>query len=645
MSFDYNNYKNLLNFWKEKETLSHAKDKKRSEQKTPSQAKITEKATEAISPKNTPITSSSKKQKAQGKKESFRSTRPQKGQKFEKLRNLFEQARPMQLSPERKASPRRIEIPQVFLQEEAQKEQSVGSSQQKGKAVIPRDFKQAFNRKKSVSSPLEAEKEARRKLKGKEKESIEEAEVREGEENLKGEQILKTLEQTIARLEQKLDQHLNEEKLEAIWGEYDDLLKLVDEGDIELGDLRSLIVHLKTKINEQEKRIAHEPSQPAPLGVETPHPRLAADEVMDKTPERITTIIAAEEEALFTLRSIEEDIEKLKSFLKEKPEIRGKLSKKVTGLTRSYTVSPNGRISVHVKKEEKVQIGELVKKGKIGGGAFKKAKLMQDVKTGAFEVRGILTKLLDSSTRSTIFNFIKDMRGEEHICQMGHVKWTSRRTESSSSSSIMNAHKTGGLKEAFISEFYPFTGEAIISLIKENRIPPKLRLSMALQLAQGVQSMHQKGWVHRDLKPGNVFFHWNHSNPTIIKAAIGDFDTVHKTDDKPRTMDAMGTGGYIPPEYVSETDVLDAKPADIYALGVTLLEMFMTHGLAPWKEGVEDPFQLMFLITQDEYKQTLEELRRNATTPFEHLILDMCQSDPQARPSIEEVIKRLESML
>ncbi|MBS4168692.1 protein kinase [Parachlamydia sp. AcF125] len=675
MNFNNNNYENLLNFWKEKETLPAAKDKKRSEQRTPSQAKITEKATEAISPKNTPITSSSKKQKMQGKKESFRSTRPQKGQKFEKLRNLFEQARPTQPSPERKASPRRIEIPQVFLQEEAQKEQSVGSSQQKGKAVIP----QASKKEASAPSPIEAEKEARRKLKGKEKESIEETEARLREEQPAEEQILQTLEQKIARLHQKLDEDPNEEEFEAIQEKYNVLIELVEERNIKLGDLESVVAYLGARIAAPKESIARPSRQPAPLEVENPAPDLAAKisvetEVIDRTNQKITTITLAEEQALFTLQSIAEDVETLKSFLKENLEvlksfatniensktffkenseilksflkenlmIRGKFSKKVTGLSRSYTVSPRGRISVHLKTEEKVQIGKLVKKGKIGGGAFKKAKLMQEVDKGTFEVRGILAEALDPSTRSRVFNFIRDMRGEEHICQMDYVQWFSKRKKTSS---IMDVNKKGGRKEAFISEFYPFTGEEVISLIQENRIPSTLYIPIALQLAYGVQSMHQKGWVHRDLKPGNIFFQWDPSNPTEIKVAIGDFDTVHKTNDANSTNESTGTPGYIPPEYGIEELISDAKPADIYALGVTLLEMFMTHGPAPWKKGAENVAQLMYLPIKGEYKQTLEELRQNATTPFERLILEMCQSDPQARPSIEEVIKRLESML
>jgi serine/threonine protein kinase len=101
-------------------------------------------------------------------------------------------------------------------------------------------------------------------------------------------------------------------------------------------------------------------------------------------------------------------------------------------------------------------------------------------------------------------------------------------------------------------------------------------------VAEALDSIHKKGVLHRDVKPGNVFFDgfWN--------AFLGDFGIakvvdssagIAKEDTLTATMMAIGTPEYMAPELFSPSGKPDGR-ADQYALAVTVYEML--SGVRPF---------------------------------------------------------------
>lgn len=84
-----------------------------------------------------------------------------------------------------------------------------------------------------------------------------------------------------------------------------------------------------------------------------------------------------------------------------------------------------------------------------------------------------------------------------------------------------------------------------------------------LELAQGVQTIHDAGFIHLDLKPANVMIDWE----GLLK--IGDFGMA-STWPAPAGIDGEGDREYIGPEVLSGR--FD-KPADIFSLGMIMLEI------------------------------------------------------------------------
>jgi hypothetical protein len=108
-------------------------------------------------------------------------------------------------------------------------------------------------------------------------------------------------------------------------------------------------------------------------------------------------------------------------------------------------------------------------------------------------------------------------------------------------------------------------GEDLASLLRRiGRLPQDKALEIARQLCAGLAAAHDKGVVHRDLKPGNIMLDGQG------QLRITDFGlagvAVEVKDIR------SGTPGYLAPEQQSGQEV--TARSDIYALGVVLHEVF-----------------------------------------------------------------------
>lgn len=137
-------------------------------------------------------------------------------------------------------------------------------------------------------------------------------------------------------------------------------------------------------------------------------------------------------------------------------------------------------------------------------------------------------------------------------------------------------------------------------------------LEIAQSVAEGIRELHELGIVHRDLKPQNIL-----RSGGLWK--IADFG-ISKRMDRPvtqgQTFQGRGTAGYTPQEQWKGNEATYAS--DVYAFG-----KIMT-----------------FLLTDS---TDLDRLYPMAPT-WASLITSCCATDPEERPTIEEVIRQLGQM-
>lgn len=101
------------------------------------------------------------------------------------------------------------------------------------------------------------------------------------------------------------------------------------------------------------------------------------------------------------------------------------------------------------------------------------------------------------------------------------------------------------------------------------KMSPKERVTACIDFAQGIYAIHQAGMRHRDIKPENALY--LHGVLKISDLGLGRFvdrDTTTMTT----TMGAMGTFGYIPPEYYTSPRTFreGTVEGDIFMLGKSI---------------------------------------------------------------------------
>ncbi|MFI7542292.1 protein kinase [Actinoplanes sp. NPDC049599] len=99
------------------------------------------------------------------------------------------------------------------------------------------------------------------------------------------------------------------------------------------------------------------------------------------------------------------------------------------------------------------------------------------------------------------------------------------------------------------------------------------------QLWEALRHMHDRGWVHGDLKPANVLLADDGS------VRVADFGVAAELEGTHAYTDAIGTQDYLPPEWwdqgLDSRGVLTRPATDIWAFGVIAHEV-LTGGLHPF---------------------------------------------------------------
>ena len=163
-------------------------------------------------------------------------------------------------------------------------------------------------------------------------------------------------------------------------------------------------------------------------------------------------------------------------------------------------------------------------------------------------------------------------------------------------------------------------------------IPWKEAVHFTVQILQAMQHAHEKGIVHRDMKPQNIML----LQDGTIK--VTDFGIAHFSDNETRTMTdkAIGSVHYIAPEQ-ARGDNIDGK-ADIYSVGVMLYEMLT--GKLPFEADSAVSVAIMQMQNDPE---PLRKINENIPEGIEEITLKAMRKDPGQRyASAKEMLEAIE---
>ena len=187
-------------------------------------------------------------------------------------------------------------------------------------------------------------------------------------------------------------------------------------------------------------------------------------------------------------------------------------------------------------------------------------------------------------------------------------------------------------------------GQTLTDVINAGPADPLRVCRIGAQIARGLQAVHDKGVVHRDLKPDNIFLVEREGKQDVVK--IVDFGLAKSEAGQRLTQDGtvVGTAEYISPEQVTGQDT-DYR-SDQYSLGCILYEMLTAQ--LPF-----DGESTATLIYKHVYKNPLSprKLRPEMNIPpsLEAVVLRCMAKKPQDRfPSmgaLEQALLAEEQML
>jgi len=168
-------------------------------------------------------------------------------------------------------------------------------------------------------------------------------------------------------------------------------------------------------------------------------------------------------------------------------------------------------------------------------------------------------------------------------------------------------------------------GGTLESRLAAGPLPVDDVLRLGTAIGDALDNAHRHGFLHRDLKPGNVALTAD-GNPKILDFGIALLLSGEKVAG--RITEAgmvLGSLPYMSPEQLLG-ETCDAR-TDIYALGVMLFEMLT--GQRPFAK--ERPEALMFAIVSNA-AQSVRALRPDAPEALDRLVAECLRKDPAHRP-------------
>ena len=100
---------------------------------------------------------------------------------------------------------------------------------------------------------------------------------------------------------------------------------------------------------------------------------------------------------------------------------------------------------------------------------------------------------------------------------------------------------------------------------KKGQLSFKEAVSIAIQVARGIEAAHNKQIIHRDIKPQNIMI------STEGKVKVMDFGIARAASSNTVSSDVMGSVHYSSPEQ-ARNGFVDGR-SDIYSLGIVMYEM------------------------------------------------------------------------
>jgi len=145
-------------------------------------------------------------------------------------------------------------------------------------------------------------------------------------------------------------------------------------------------------------------------------------------------------------------------------------------------------------------------------------------------------------------------------------------------------------------------------------------LEIGIQVCEGLQAAHDKGIIHRDVKPSNILID-GHGRVRIVDFGLA---AVRGSDNLTKTGSTLGTIGYMSPEQVQGKEV-DLR-SDLFSLGVVFYELITKQN--PFRRDSE---AATLKAVSDDTVEPLSRYKREVPDLLESIASKLLEKNPEHR--------------
>ena len=181
-------------------------------------------------------------------------------------------------------------------------------------------------------------------------------------------------------------------------------------------------------------------------------------------------------------------------------------------------------------------------------------------------------------------------------------------------------------------------GGQLDAVAKREPIPLRRAVDLIVKLARTVHYAHERGILHRDIKPGNILLDAK-GEPHLTDFGLARLVETENT--VTRTLEAMGTPSYMAPEQAAGNNTAVSSATDVYGVGAVLYQLLT--GQPPFAGGTTYETIKLLLDTEPRPPRLLNpKVDRDLST----ICLKCLEKDPQRRyPSALALAEDLERWL
>src|SRR5438552_2664585 len=168
-------------------------------------------------------------------------------------------------------------------------------------------------------------------------------------------------------------------------------------------------------------------------------------------------------------------------------------------------------------------------------------------------------------------------------------------------------------------------GGRLDEVVKRESMSPRRAAELLVKIARTVQFAHDRGILHRDIKPGNILLDRN-GEPHLTDFGLARLVEADST--VTGTLELLGTPSYMAPEQAAGNNAAVSSNTDVYGLGAVLYQLLT--GQPPFAGGTTYETIRLLLDTEPRPPRLLNpKVDRDLST----ICLKCLEKDPKRRYS------------